>query len=120
MTQTDKISQVNKIESFSDSDDSFIYTINHINKVSSKNIIKLRINICDIDFQIDSGASVNVICRHDFNKSKIIDLKTSNTKIFAQASKTSLPIKGCFYSNIVFHDRIDYAKFNIIGGKNKQ
>ena len=78
-----QISQVNKIESFSDSDDSFIYTINHIYKVSSKNIIKLRINICDIDFQIDSGASVHVICRHDFNKSKIIELKTSNTKFFA-------------------------------------
>ena len=51
---------------------------------------------------------------------KNIDLKTSNTKIFAYGSKTSLPIKGCFYSNIIFHDRIDYATFYEIRGKNKQ
>ena len=35
-------------------------------------------------------------------------------------SKTSLPVKGCFYSNIIFHDRIDYAKFYVISDKNKQ
>ena len=43
------ISQVNRVENSSDSDYSHIYTINHINKISSKNVIKLRINNCDID-----------------------------------------------------------------------
>ena len=50
--------QINKTKNSRDSNDSYIYTINHINKVSSKHIIKLRINNCDIDFQIESGASV--------------------------------------------------------------
>ena len=46
------------------------HTINHINKVSWKNNMKLRIHNCDIDFQIDSGASVNVVCERNFNKLK--------------------------------------------------
>ena len=45
-----QISQINKTENYSDSDDSYIYTINHTNKVSSHNIIKLRLNNCNIDF----------------------------------------------------------------------
>ena len=111
---------MNNTENSSDSCGSYIYTINDINKVSSNNIIKLRINNCNIDFQIDSGASVSVICEHDFNKLKKIDLKTSNTNIFAYGLKASLTIKGCFYSNILFNDRINYAKFYVISGKNKQ
>ena len=91
---------INKIETSSDSDDSYVYTINHINKVSLKNIIKLRIDNRDIDFQIDSGASVNRICKHDFNKLKNIDLKTSNTNILGYGS-TTLPIKGYFCLNII-------------------
>ena len=91
---------INKIETSSDSDDSYVCTINHINKVSLKNIIKLRIDNRDIDFQIDSGASVNRICKHDFNKLKNIDLKISNTNIFGYGS-TTLPIKGCFCLNII-------------------
>ena len=67
---------MDKVKNSNDSDDSYIYTINHINKVSSKNIIKLRIDNYDFDFQIESGASVNMICKHDFNKLKNIDLKT--------------------------------------------
>ena len=34
--------------------------------------------------------------KNDFNKLKNIGHKTSNKKIFAYGSKTSLPIKGCF------------------------
>ena len=30
------------------------------------------------------------------------------------------PIKGCFYSTIIFHAKIDYAKFYVISAKNKQ
>ena len=93
-----KLQEINKIElSSSDSDDSYIYTIKQINKLNSKNNIKIEINDCDIEFQIDSGASVNVICEHDFNKLKNIELKTSKTKIFAYGSSTPLPIMGCFY-----------------------
>ena len=44
----------------------------------------------------------------------------SNTKLFSYGSKILLPIKGSFYSNILFHDRIDYAKFYVISDKNKQ
>ena len=39
----------------------YIYTINNVNKTCSRNIIKLRINNCDIDFQINICASLNVI-----------------------------------------------------------
>ena len=46
------------------------HTISHINKLSSKNDMKLRIHNCDNDFQIDSGASVNVVCERNFNKLK--------------------------------------------------
>ena len=35
-------------------------------------------------------------------------------------SRTLLPTKGCFYLNVIFHNRIDYAKFYVISGKNKQ
>ena len=35
-------------------------------------------------------------------------------------SRTLLPTKSCFYLNVIFHDRIDYAKFYVISGKNKQ
>ena len=34
--------------------------------------------------------------------------------------KTSLPIKDGFYLNTIFHDGIDYAKFYVTSGKNKQ
>ena len=53
------------------------------------------------------------------NKLKHFDLKTLNTKLFIYRLKTSLLIKDCFYSNIIFYDRIDYAKFYVISGKNK-
>ena len=84
------------------------------------NYLLIGINNYDIGFQIDSCASVNVIFKHGFNKLKNMDLKTSDTKIFACGSKTLVSIKGCFYSNIIFHDRIDSAKFYFIGSKNKQ
>ena len=60
------------------------------------------------------------MCKHDFNKLKNIDLNTSNTKIFANGSKTFLSIKGCLYLNIIIHDRTDCAKCYVISGKNKQ
>ena len=44
----------------------------------------------------------------------------SNIKIFVYGSKTLLPIKGCFYLNLILHDRIDYTKLYIISGRNKQ
>ena len=47
-----QISQVNRIENLSDSDNSYIYKTNHMNKVSSKSMIKLRIINYDIDFQL--------------------------------------------------------------------
>ena len=116
-----KLHEINKIElSSSDSDDSYIYTIKQINKLNSKNNIKIEINDCDIEFQIDSGAFVNVICEHDFNKLKNIELKTSKTKIFAYGSSTPLPIMGCFYSKITRRDKDENAKFYVISGKSKQ
>lgn len=60
-----------------------------------------------------------MVCNHDFNKLKNFDVKTLNTKLFVYRLKTLLLIKGCFYSNIIFHDRIDCAKFYVISGKNK-
>ena len=91
-----QISQVNKLESSIDSGDSYIYEINLINKVSSKNILRLRINKCDIDFQIDLGASVNVICKHDFNILKNIDLNTSNTIILHVGKRHHYQLKVVF------------------------
>ena len=58
--------------------------------------------------------------KHDFNKLKNIGHKTSNKKIFAYGSKTSLPIKGCFQSDIIFYDRTDYAKLCVISSKSNQ
>ena len=108
-----QISQVNRIENLSDSDNSYIYKTNHMNKVSSKSMIKLRINNYDIDFQLMWYATMIP------NKLKHFDLKNLNTKLFIYRLKTSLLIKDCFYSNIIFYDRIDYAKFYVISGKNK-
>ena len=45
-----QVTQVSKIENSSASDDLFDYAINNKYKVSSKNIVKLRINNLDIDF----------------------------------------------------------------------
>ena len=52
----------------------YIYTINNVNKTCSRNIIKLRINNCDIDFQINICASLNVIYKHDFIKLENVNL----------------------------------------------
>ena len=61
-----------------------------------------------------------MICDNELNKLRNIDVKTSNTNIFAYGSKTSLLIKGCFYLNIIFYDRVDYAIYYVISRKNTQ
>ena len=93
---------MDKAENSSDLDDSYIYTISHINKVSSKNIIKLRINNCAFDFQIESGASVNVICKHDFNKLKILTSRCETQKFLHMGSRYCYQLKVVFIRILYF------------------
>lgn len=83
--------------------------------------IRLQIEGNQLQFLIDSGASVNVIDKKTFdqiNTSKKI-LQKSNAKVFPYGSNTPLKIIGKVDLNLTVGSKIHAVEFQVIPGKGR-
>ena len=98
-------------------DEQHVYTVNE----QKVNIVNANINVklenVKTDFQIDSGASVNVISEKLFNVlGTHVKLLKTKVKLYAYGSKNTLPVIGYFDGIIEVKDRIEVARFYIVRG----
>ena len=80
--------------------------------------IMVMIEGTQIKFQIDSGASANVLSGKDYREiAPHPKLRKSTTKLYPYASKTPLPVIGCFDGLIeTKQGKLDTAVFYVIEG----
>ena len=84
-------------------------------KVVSANI-KVKLQDKKISFQIDTGASVNVISEKVFKTLDNINLKKSNVKLYAYGATSKLKVLGCFETAVEINKKYDVATFYVVRG----
>ena len=62
--------------------------------------LKLTINGFSVKFLLDSGAGVNIIDSHTYEKMESLKLNPTTKKIYAYKSSQPLPVKGTFQAKI--------------------
>jgi hypothetical protein len=109
-TRKNHVRAVNKhldssTETSSEEDD--VYTVE--NKSDPKTRAKIRITCVEINFIVDTGATVDVIDSKTYDRLKSsVKLCKSTTKIFAYGSDKPLPLKGEFQATVESNKR--YAR----------
>jgi hypothetical protein len=76
------------------------------NKSDPKTRAKIRVNSVEINFIVDTGATVDVIDSKTYDRLKYsVKLCKSTTKIFAYGSDKPLPLKGEFQATVESNKR---------------
>ena len=114
---------VNKVEaenrddtSSSVSDDEYVFTtaVKKNTKSGAYPTATITIGKENIDFVLDTGATVNLIEESDYLRLKEVVLKKTSTKIFPYDSQVSLKILGKFETVIETHERVTCAEFYVV------
>ena len=79
--------------------------------------VSVKLENVKTDFQIDSGASVNVIGETLFNTlGTHVKLMKTKVKLYAYGSTDALPVVGCFDGLIDIKGKMEIAKFYVVRG----
>ena len=74
-----------------------------------------------VDFLIDTGASVNILNGHDYDKLSIKPkLRNPSPLIYAYGSKEPLPVCGSFSANIGYKEKYISARFYVVNTSGSQ
>ena len=102
------------------SDNEYSYTVPFVQKSNINNVtanIKIKLENKKIRFQIDSGASVNIINESVYNSLQTAPkLKKSKVKLYPYASKRPLPVIGHFTGDIETKKKIGSGVFYVVKG----
>ena len=110
---------VRKIGNLSESEEEDEYRVSAVKAKAkeSHHWVTARIDEIPLQFQIDSGADVNIIDEHSFAKLKgQVTLKHTRAKLFAYNSTVPLPLLGKFTATIATKKRYDAADFYVVKG----
>ena len=114
------VKQVKMDEKSSDSDtseDSYVYAVDgKMNRKDAKIVVKLDGK--KIPFQIDTGASVNIISENRLKllKGNDVPLKKSKSKLYPYGSSNPLPVIGWFTAEIETKSKTNVAKIYVCRG----
>ena len=94
-----RIDNPNSSNSDTDSEDE--YQVKTVKKSKANTTVTARINTVPLQFQIDSGADVNIIDENSFDKLKgQVCLTKTKAKLFSYNSRTPLPLLGKFTATV--------------------
>ena len=87
------------------------------NKSDPKTREKIRIDSVEINFIVDTGATVDVIDSKTYDRLKSsVKLCKSTTKIFAYGSNKPLPLKGEFQATVESNKRYTVSVIHVVEG----
>ena len=87
------------------------------NKSDPKTRAKIRVNSVEINFVVDTGATVDVIDSKTYDRLKSsVKLCKSTTKIFAYGSNKPLPLKGEFQATVESNKRYTVSVIHVVEG----
>ena len=116
LLENSRISESNSSDS--ESDEHYVFTIDGSEVKPVNAGINVKLENVKTHFQIDSGASVNVISQEVFETlGKSTKLRKTKVKLYAYGSENTLPIIGCFDGAIEVKDKIDVARIYVVKGK---
>lgn len=96
-------------------DDLYAYAVD--NKTSPKTRTTVCVNSVNIDFIVDTGATVDVIDSKTYDRLKSrVELSKSTTKIFAYGSDKPLPLKGQFQATLESNKRYTVSLVYVVDG----
>jgi len=100
-----------------DSEDSGEYLF-HVNHQSSKQPqVTVKVNNDNLNFVIDSGASVNILDESSFSKLRPQpSLKRAQSNIYTYGAKSPLSLKGSFHAAVESNDRVTEAQIFVAAG----
>ena len=102
-------------ESETSSEEDYVYTVE--NKSDPKTRAKIRVNSVEINFIVDTGATVDVIDSKTYDRLKSsVKLCKSTTKIFAYGSNKPLPLKGEFQATVESNKRYTVSVIHVVEG----
>ena len=110
---------VRRIDNLNESEEEDEYRVSVVKEKAKggHNKITAKIDKVPLQFQIDSGADVNIIDEDSFSKLKgQVTLKYSRAKLFAYNSTVPLPLLGKFTATITTKKRYDAADFYVVKG----
>ena len=97
------------------SEEDYVYTVE--NKSDPKTRAKIRVNSVEINFIVDTGATVDVIDSKTYDRLKSsVKLCKSTTKIFAYGSNKPLPLKGEFQATVESNKRYTVSVIHVVEG----
>ena len=97
------------------SEEDYVYTVE--NKSDPKTRAKIRVNSVEINFIVDTGATVDVIDSKTYDRLKSsVKLCKSTTKIFAYGSTKPLPLKGEFQATVESNKRYTVSVIHVVEG----
>ena len=97
------------------SEEDYVYTVE--NKSDPKTRAKIRVNSVEINFIVDTGATVDVIDSKTYDRLKSsVKLCKSTTYIFAYGSTKPLPLKGEFQATVESNKRCTVSVIHVVEG----
>ena len=108
----------------SSSSEEYLYVItNQINAVTNNRpIVHLKVHSVSIPFLIDSGASVNVLARHHYEKLSLQDvpgLQNTNIRIYPYGSKRPIPLLGKLDTCVTLNGLTTSVPFYVVNGNHQ-
>ncbi|XP_028411669.1 uncharacterized protein K02A2.6-like [Dendronephthya gigantea] len=99
------------------SEDDYVYTVKNKTKDHPKTKTNIRINSTNINFIVDTGATVDVIDSQTYDRLKSsVKLCKSATQIFAYGSDKPLPLKGQFQATLESNKRYTVSVIHVVEG----
>ena len=107
-----------KLDNLSNSESEDEYQVVGVQEKTRKGMtVNIKIKAVPIQFQIDSGADVNIIDESSFRRlSGSVILKKTRAKLFPYNATAPLPLLGKFTAEIATKKRFDVAKFYVVKG----
>ena len=102
----------------SDSDESYLYTVNRAHKNNAN--VKVIVNSVSFTTMDDTGASINVIDEQTFSKFREVTLKSTRIKMFAYNQSEPVNFLGKFEDAMETRKRMTVATFYVVKRQNSR
>ena len=111
-----RIDATKESEGSTSSEDEYVFTVSETKQSKSEGHLTTTVMVGkeNIEFIVDTGATVNLIEESDYSRLENVTLQRTSTKIFPYDSKVPLKIRGKFETVIETREKMTCAEFYVV------